>query len=360
MRPGAAAIVGDERITTDTLEEAVDRGLADPQAEQQLGSDLPAFQRLLLSRLINRVVLAEAAELEGVSVSAGQVAEQVASLVERAGDRATLEQQAAQSGVAPQDLEPFVRDIVLDQALGDELTADVEVPQAQLEELYQQGIQQFDQIRSRHILVPEEEVARTILGNVQRDPTRFAALAAQFSTDTTNKDEGGELPLAGRGLFDPVFEEAIFGAEPGDILLVSTSFGWHVVEVLERQVTTLEEARPDLRRAALEQERVSRVQELIQQTAADLGVTVNPRFGRWNAETAQVEADESPNGVLTPAPEGGVPAQPEGEQLPPPPAGDPNQPPVPGPAEPPADAPPQPVEPPADAPADPAAPSPAG
>lgn len=36
VRPGAAALVGDERIPTDVLQQVVERSLSDPQAQQQL------------------------------------------------------------------------------------------------------------------------------------------------------------------------------------------------------------------------------------------------------------------------------------------------------------------------------------
>lgn len=308
VRPGAAALVGGERIETDALQALVDRGLADPQAAQQLGSDRAAYQRLALSRLINTEVLEAAAEAEGVSVTDGDVAEQVERFAVQAGGRDALEQQAAQSGISPEDLRPFVRGIVLDQALGDELTEDLDVPRADLQALYQENLAQYDQVRSRHILVADEKTARTILGNVQADRSRFEALAAQFSTDTSNKDRGGDLGLSGRGQFVPEFEQAIFGAEPGQVVLVQTQFGWHVVEVLDRRTTPLAEATPELRRTALQAERQTRVQELLQATSERLGVKVNPRFGRWNPETGQVEADDSPNGVLTPAPGEGAEA----------------------------------------------------
>jgi parvulin-like peptidyl-prolyl isomerase len=346
LRPGAAAIVGEERITTEELQQIVDRGLADPQAAQQLGSDLEAYQRLTLSRLINRAILAHAAEQEGVSVTEGDVDEQIELFVQQAGSRESLDEQAAQSGIAPPDLKPFVRDIVLDQALGDALTEDEDVPADRLNELYQENIAQYDRVRARHILVPEEETARTILQNVTRDPSRFPALAEQFSTDTSNKDNGGDLGFAGRGMYVPEFEQAIFNAEPGEPVVVQTQFGWHVVEVLERDTTTLQEATPDLRRQALQVERQAAVQEALQSTAEELGVTVNPRFGRWNGDTGQVEPEDSPNGVITPAPEGGV--QPDG-----PPGQDPGQaPPAEEPVEEPAEEPAEaPVEEPVEEPA---------
>jgi foldase protein PrsA len=306
LRPGAAAIVGDERIATTELQELVERGLSDPQAAQQLGGDRQAYQRQALARLINRAVMEKAAEERGITVSEGDVDAQLESFAQQAGGRETLEQQAAQSGIAPQDLERFVRDIVLDQALGDALTEDVEVPAEDLKALYEENIAQYDQVRARHILVPEEAQARQILEQVRQDRSRFPELAAQFSTDTSNKDRGGDLGLAGRGQFVPEFEDAIFGAKEGELLLVTTQFGTHVVEVLERQTTSLAEATPELRRGALQAERQQRVQQVLQETAEQEGVTVNPRFGVWNAETGMVDPDVSPNGVIEPAPEGGA------------------------------------------------------
>lgn len=300
IRPGAAAVVGDDRITTSELQDLVERGLADPQAEQQLGADLAAYQRLALSRLINALVLEQAAEQRGVSVTQGDVDAQIDQFAEQAGGRETLEQQAAQSGIAPEDLAPFVRSIVVDQRLGDELTADLDVPRADLQALYDEGIAQYDRVRSRHILVPDEATARRVLAEVTADRTRFAALAAELSTDTSNKDTGGDLGLAGRGQFVPEFENAIFGAKVGDVVLVQTQFGWHVVELLDRQTTTLAEATPELRRTALQAERQARVQELVQEVSDDLGISVNPRFGRWNPGTGQVEPEEGANGVLVP------------------------------------------------------------
>ena len=311
VRPGAAALVGDERIPTDRLQQVVERGLADPQAAEQLGQDRPAFQRQTLSRLINRQVLAAAAEREGVSVDDGDVDAQFEDFAEQAGGREALEAQAAQNGIAPEDLPAFLRDVVLEQALGDELTADETVPQEQLQSLYQQNLAQYDQVRSRHILVADEAQARSILADVQADPSRFAALAAEFSTDTSNKDDGGDLGTAGRGQFVPEFEQLLFSAEPGSYGVVQTQFGWHVVNVVERVTTSLEEATPELRRAALQEQRAEATGTVLREVAEDLGVEVNPRFGRWDEETGSVEAVDDPNGVTTSAPEQGESAAPE-------------------------------------------------
>jgi parvulin-like peptidyl-prolyl isomerase len=320
VRPGAAALVGDERITVDTLQQVVERGLADPQAEEAVGQDRPAFQRQVLSRLVNREVLQAAADREGVTVDDGDVDAQLEDFAEQAGGEEALEEQAAQNGIAPQDLQPFLRDVVLEQALGDALTEDEDVPQEQLEGLYQQNIAQYDRVRSRHILVEDEALARSLLAQVREDPDTFADLAAENSIDTSNKDQGGDLGLQGKGQFVPEFEALLFSAEPGTYDVVQTQFGWHVVHVQERETTSLRDATPELRRAALQEQRADATGTLLRDVAGDLGITVNPRFGRWDPETGSIEAVEDPNGVTTSAPEGGEepPAEEpaEGEQPP--------------------------------------------
>jgi hypothetical protein len=140
---------------------------------------------------------------------------------------------------------------------------------------------------------------------VREDESRFAELAAEVSTDTSNKDQGGDLGLQGRGQFVPEFEALLFSAEPGTYDVVQTQFGWHVVHVQERETTSLEEATPELRRAALQEQRAQATGTLLREVAGDLGITVNPRFGRWDPETGSIEAVEDPNGVTTTAPEGG-------------------------------------------------------
>jgi len=324
VRAGAAATVGDTRITTIQLYELVDRALADPQALQQLGTDKAAFQRQALSRLINSDLMEEAARREGVQITAGQVDSRLAEFEQQAGGPQMLVQQAAQNGVAEPDLKPFIRDLVLSDALGDELTVDVSVPREQLLAAFEQSAVRNDQVHAAHILVKSQQQAASILKQVQTDPSSFAALAAKFSTDPSNKDKGGDLGFAGRGQFVPAFEKAIFGAKPGEVLVVQTEFGFHVVKVLERKTTTLEQATPVLRRAILQQEREERIAETLSAVAADLGIKVSPRFGRWNPATGSVE--EIPvdgRSVSSPAPpptgqdlvpEGGVPQPGQPEQ----------------------------------------------
>jgi peptidyl-prolyl cis-trans isomerase D len=103
-----------------------------------------------------------------------------------------------------------------------------------------------DQARSRHILIkaPAGADAKTdaaakakaegILKQLQGG-ANFADLAMKNSDDTGSKVQGGELGFYRKGATVPEFEKALFTQKIGDIAIVKSQFGYHILQVEERQ-----------------------------------------------------------------------------------------------------------------------------
>ncbi len=63
----------------------------------------------------------------------------------------------------------------------------------------------------------------------------FADLAKKNSDDPGSKDMGGELGFSQRGHMVPEFDNAIFTQKIGESKIVKSQFGYHIVQVEERQ-----------------------------------------------------------------------------------------------------------------------------
>jgi peptidyl-prolyl cis-trans isomerase D len=126
------------------------------------------------------------------------------------------------------------------------------VPQPSQQEIqqyytqHQADYQVPEQARSRHILIqvpPNADAkadaaakakAEGILKQLQAGGN-WSDLAKKNSDDPGSKDTGGELGFAQRGKMVPEFDNAIFTQKIGNIAIVKSQFGYHIVQVEERQ-----------------------------------------------------------------------------------------------------------------------------
>jgi peptidyl-prolyl cis-trans isomerase D len=102
-----------------------------------------------------------------------------------------------------------------------------------------------EQAKSRHILIKfpggaaktdaeAKAKAEALLKQIKAGGD-FAALAKANSEDPGSGAQGGELGFARRGTMVPEFDSAIFNQKIGDTAIVKSQFGYHIVQVEERQ-----------------------------------------------------------------------------------------------------------------------------
>jgi peptidyl-prolyl cis-trans isomerase D len=114
-----------------------------------------------------------------------------------------------------------------------------------------------EQARSRHILIKvavsadaktdaaAKAKAEGLLKQIQGG-ANFADLAKKNSDDPGSKDSGGELGFTQRGRMVPAFDNAVFTQKVGETKIVKTQFGYHIIQVEERQTAHTQQLSDEL------------------------------------------------------------------------------------------------------------------
>ena len=96
-----------------------------------------------------------------------------------------------------------------------------------------------DSVRARHILISlsmqrDENRAKVIADSLKKvidNGGDFALIAMQFSADESNKNIGGDIGWFTEGKMVKPFSDACFSAQPGEIKVVKTNFGYHIIKL---------------------------------------------------------------------------------------------------------------------------------
>jgi len=95
-----------------------------------------------------------------------------------------------------------------------------------------------DSVSASHILLnpategglSQTKAKADSIKNLIQNGASFADLASQFGTDAS-KDEGGKLGTFARGAMIPEFENAVFNGKTGDLFVLPTQFGVHIIKI---------------------------------------------------------------------------------------------------------------------------------
>ncbi len=291
------ARVGDQDINDAELRQAVamQQVLADLQGRPCGGkaiageSEGAACNRIALSGELLWLAVADYANANGLTAAKKDVEGAVSGLETQVGAD-VLNKALGAHDVTRDDLFELGRRILTESAVRIAI-AEKQVGTVELRSQYEQRALEFTTVQAEHILVKTEAEAQNVYRRVH-DATaeQFMALARKVSIDPGAKDSGGVLGSAPATQYLPEFAKAVAALEPGEISRpVHTQFGWHVIYLVDKQVTPFEQAKAGL----LEPVADAQFKGWLKDRAKQLGVEVNPRFGQFEPDTFSVSAVRS-------------------------------------------------------------------
>lgn len=252
---GIAAIVGDEivlvsdinaLITSYAFQNQIDIS-RQPDLYQKLGEDF-------LHRLIDQKLLIIKADEDTIKADEDRVDQylnqQMEYMIKQAGSEQKLEEYySTPLFKIKSDLRKEISNQMRISILREKRFSHIKISRKEVEQFYQEFQDSLPKMKASvdisHILMqatPSENSIREAYQKIQeiqnklKEGQDFATLARQYSEDPGSAANGGVLGFVSRGTLVKEFEEAAFALNEGQISdIVQTQFGFHVIQLIERQ-----------------------------------------------------------------------------------------------------------------------------
>lgn len=224
---GLAALVNGQPIGQEEYEKQVaqveaffaQEGL---DSESEEGRErLAQARRQVLEQMIDQELTRQAAVEMGVSISEAELEASIQDIIEQSGGQDQFNQSLQGMDTTYEDFRQMLLDQLLSEAVYSAVTSSIS-PVA-------------EQVHARHILLPTRERAEEVLARLQAGED-FSYLAREYSEDISSRESGGDVGFFPRAVMPPEVEEVAFSLEVGETSdIVETQFGFHIVQVLERE-----------------------------------------------------------------------------------------------------------------------------
>lgn len=245
------AIVGDEIILKSDIENA----FLQEQGRGIISSSADFKTELLEQQLIQKLLMAQAA-VDSITVSEedveNAVASQIDNFISNAGSQERLETFFGKSLQAiKDDMRNPMRERLITEQMQQKIVEKIRITPSEVRNYFKRipkdslpdmpdrfEIQQIT--LQPHISDAEKERLRERLREyreqILKGEKTFSTLAVLYSEDPQSAARGGELGYVPKNNLDPAFAEAAFNLKPGKISkIVESEFGFHIIQLIDRQ-----------------------------------------------------------------------------------------------------------------------------
>jgi parvulin-like peptidyl-prolyl isomerase len=252
------AVVGDQTITKADWQAVIDQARRNRKATKQPfpkpgSAELATFRTNAVLFLIQKSEYLQEAKRLGIKVTAKDVENRLNQIKQQyyanppgqpKATKAQIEQRYRQAlkqqGFTDAEARAGLKLTLIREKIYEKVTADAKVSDKDVRSYYNAHKKEYEtpaqppSRRVRHILVKSRALADRLYARLKANPSLFPKLAKQYSTDSSSKVNGGELPGgAVKGRTVPPFDKVAFSIPTNQISKpVHTQFGWHIIQAL--------------------------------------------------------------------------------------------------------------------------------
>jgi peptidyl-prolyl cis-trans isomerase C len=201
--------------------------------------------------MINRTLLLDKAQQQGIKVSEAALEKRLQDLSKNYSSYKEFNEKLAAFGITEHELRRHVEETLMLQAGMNQTVKDTEAAEEEIERFYndrQAKVMTSEQVRASHILLKTDpdgtpghkaDVKRKlekIKTAIENGTITFAEAAKQYSQDSENAILGGDLGFIIRGRMDKALENAVFNTPIGTTSpIFESQSGYHLIHTHERR-----------------------------------------------------------------------------------------------------------------------------
>ncbi|MDC0381103.1 peptidylprolyl isomerase [Nitrospinae bacterium] len=218
----------------------------------------------LIEKEIVRELVNQQGKKNNLEVGSGLIEKEMTALRKPYDSDEEFEKALGARNITIDDLKKSITvDINARKLLNQEIKGKITISDADVKKYYEENKHKFhrpESYRARHILAaifPPDMLRSTPVTELQnkkeeltqkaeekidkiikelKEGANFEELAKRISDDEASRENGGDLDVIYKGIFDPTFDEAVSKLNPGEISgKVETQFGFHVIKLTEKR-----------------------------------------------------------------------------------------------------------------------------
>jgi peptidyl-prolyl cis-trans isomerase C len=221
------------------------------QQGRQLGDEeIEKFKESILGILINRELLYQESQRQGITVDENKVSEQLMSAKKRFPSEAEFKKTMEEMNLTEADIKfQITRAMAIRDLVEKDITKNINISDEETKAYYDknpEAFKQTEEVKASHILIKvdadadasKKAMAREKIEKVQaklKNGEDFSTLAKEYSEGPSNV-KGGDLGYFKRGQMVKPFEETAFNLQPNEISgVVETQFGYHLIKIYDKK-----------------------------------------------------------------------------------------------------------------------------